>query len=110
MSSAEMGLVGQETEVTAKARRRQFTAEYKRRVLAEADACTKAGEIGALLRREALLGCRNCAAIDRAAALLRRPSPRHRSCFDKRAGMNAAIVPRQCFPGEPHRPGSIGGP
>ncbi len=54
VSSAEMGLVEQETEVTAKARRRQFTAEYKRRVLAEADACTKAGEIGALLRREGL--------------------------------------------------------
>ena len=54
VSSAEMGLVGQETEVTAKARRRQFTAEYKRRVLAEADACSKPGEIGALLRREGL--------------------------------------------------------
>jgi len=54
VSSAEMGLVGQETEVTAKARRRQFTAEYKRRVLAEADACTRPGEIGALLRREGL--------------------------------------------------------
>jgi len=49
-----MGWVGQETEVTAKARRRQFTAEYKRRVLAEADACTKSGEVGALLRREGL--------------------------------------------------------
>jgi len=55
VSSAEMGLVEQETtEVTAKARRRQFTAEFKRRVLAEADACTKPGEIGALLRREGL--------------------------------------------------------
>ncbi len=54
MSTAEMGLVGQETEVTAKARRRQFTGEFKRKVLAEADACTKAGEIGALLRREGL--------------------------------------------------------
>ncbi len=53
-SSAEIGLVGQETEVTAKARRRQFTAEYKRKVLAEAEACTKPGEIGALLRREGL--------------------------------------------------------
>ncbi len=53
-SSAEIGLVGQETEVTAKARRRQFTAEYKRKVLAEADACTKPGEIGALLRGEGL--------------------------------------------------------
>ena len=54
VSSAEIGLVGQETEVTAKARRRQFTAEYKRKVLAEAEACTKPGEIGALLRREGL--------------------------------------------------------
>ncbi len=54
VSSAEMGLVGQETEVTAKPRRRQFTAEFKRKVLAEADACSKVGEIGALLRREGL--------------------------------------------------------
>ena len=53
-SSAEIGLIGQETEVTAKARRRKFTAEYKRKVLAEAEACTKPGEIGALLRREGL--------------------------------------------------------
>jgi len=43
VSTAEMGLVGQETEVTAKPRRRQFTAEFKRKVLAEADACTKVG-------------------------------------------------------------------
>ena len=54
VSSAEIGLVGQETEVTAKARRRQFTAEYKRKVLAEVEACTKPGEIGAVLRREGL--------------------------------------------------------
>ena len=54
VSSAEIGLVGQETEVTAKARRRRFTAEYKRKILAEVDACSKPGEIGALLRREGL--------------------------------------------------------
>jgi transposase len=53
-TSAEIGLVGQETEVTAKARRRRFTAEHKRKILAEAEACTKPGEIGALLRREGL--------------------------------------------------------
>jgi len=41
-------------EVVVKARRRQFTAEYKRRILQEADACTQRGEIGALLRREGL--------------------------------------------------------
>ena len=43
-----------ETEVLAKAQRRRFTAEYKRRLLKEADRCTQPGEIGALLRREGL--------------------------------------------------------
>jgi transposase len=43
-----------ETEVVAKARRRRFTAEYKRRIVRAADRCTKSGEIGALLRREGL--------------------------------------------------------
>jgi transposase len=54
VSREEIGLVAQEIEVSSKARRRRFTAEYKRKVLAEVDACTKAGEIGALLRREGL--------------------------------------------------------
>jgi transposase-like protein len=35
-------------------RRRSFTAAYKLRIVQEADACTKPGEIGALLRREGL--------------------------------------------------------
>lgn len=43
-----------EVEVSAKAQRRRFTAEYKRRILQEADTCTKPGEVGALLRREGL--------------------------------------------------------
>jgi transposase-like protein len=43
-----------EVEVVAKAERRQFTAEYKRRIVREADRCMKPGEIGALLRREGL--------------------------------------------------------
>jgi transposase-like protein len=38
----------------AQAERRRFTVEYKRRILQEADACTKPGELGALLRREGL--------------------------------------------------------
>jgi transposase len=42
------------TEVTSKATRRRFTAEYKRKVVQEADACTEPGQIGALLRREGL--------------------------------------------------------
>ena len=45
---------GPEVEVVAKASRRRFTAEYKRQILREADACTEPGAIGALLRREGL--------------------------------------------------------
>jgi transposase-like protein len=41
-------------EVPAKARRRQFSARYKLKILEEADQCSKPGEIGALLRREGL--------------------------------------------------------
>jgi transposase-like protein len=41
-------------EVVAKPRRRTFTAEYKRRILNEADAARFSGTIGALLRREGL--------------------------------------------------------
>lgn len=41
-------------EVLAKARRRRFTAPYKRQVLQQADACTEPGQLGALLRREGL--------------------------------------------------------
>ena len=41
-------------EVTNKAIRRRFSAAYKRRVVREADRCTKPGELGALLRREGL--------------------------------------------------------
>src|SRR2546428_14159783 len=38
-------------EVSDKPKRRRFTAEYKRKFLKQADAC-RAGELGALLRRE----------------------------------------------------------
>jgi transposase-like protein len=42
-------------EVVAKAKRRTFTAEYKQRILQEADsAAATAGGVGALLRREGL--------------------------------------------------------
>lgn len=47
-------LLGEEAEVVAKATRRRFTAAYKRRILQEADRCSKPGAIGALLRREGL--------------------------------------------------------
>jgi transposase len=41
-------------EVVVRATRRRFTAEYKARVLREADRCKASGEIGAVLRREGL--------------------------------------------------------
>jgi len=41
-------------QVAAKPRRRTYTAEYKRRILKEADACATPGAVGALLRREGL--------------------------------------------------------
>jgi transposase len=41
-------------ELVEQAKRRRFTAEYKARILAEADGCTRPGEVGELLRREGL--------------------------------------------------------
>jgi transposase-like protein len=41
-------------EVTPKAKRRQFSAAYKLRILREVEACEVPGEVGALLRREGL--------------------------------------------------------
>ena len=41
-------------EVPAKVQRRRFTAEYRRRIVQQADACKKPGALGALLRREGL--------------------------------------------------------
>lgn len=42
------------SEVLEKAARRTFTAEYKQRILAQADACSEPGCIGKLLRSEGL--------------------------------------------------------
>lgn len=41
-------------EVVPKAKRRQFSAKYKLRILNEHEACTEHGEKGALLRQEGL--------------------------------------------------------
>ena len=43
-----------ETEVRERAVRRRFTAEYKLRILKEAESCTERGQLGTLLRREGL--------------------------------------------------------
>ena len=41
-------------ELVEQAQRRRFTAEYKLRILQQADACSRPGEVGELLRREGL--------------------------------------------------------
>jgi len=41
-------------EVVAKPKRRRFTAEYRLRILDEAECCTAPGDVGRLLRREGL--------------------------------------------------------
>ena len=51
---AQVSVIAKDVQVAAKPRRRTYTAEYKRRILKEADACTTPGTVGALLRREGL--------------------------------------------------------
>ena len=41
-------------EVSAKVQHRRFSVEYRLRIVKQADACKKPGELGALLRREGL--------------------------------------------------------
>src|SRR6266436_5645910 len=54
MSALEQALGGAAIEVVAKATRRRFTVEYKRKIVREADGCKTPGAVGALLRREGL--------------------------------------------------------
>jgi transposase-like protein len=53
-SNGKPTLAVPDPEVTPKAQRRTFSAEYKLRILDEARACRNYGERGALLRREGL--------------------------------------------------------
>jgi len=81
-----------ETEVLAKAKRRTFTAEYKRKILKQADACKGPGEIGALLRKEGLYSShlaswRRARARGELAGLApkkRGPTPRERDDRDRK--------------------------
>ena len=54
MSKDKERRVQNSPEVIEKASRRRFTAEYKARILDEADRCTELGQVGELLRREGL--------------------------------------------------------
>jgi len=54
MRALEQAPSGPAIEVVAKATRRRFTTDYKRKIVREADACKTPGAVGALLRREGL--------------------------------------------------------
>ena len=52
--SADGALAAPDREMPEEPKRRQFSPEYRRRILREADGCRAPGEVGALLRREGL--------------------------------------------------------
>ena len=54
-SANQVSPAGADSEVVAHARRRNFSPAQKRRILEEADRCTKPGEVGALMRREGII-------------------------------------------------------
>ena len=75
------------SEVPSKATRRRFTAEYKLRILREADQCKGPGEVGALLRREGLYSSNLSAwrqQRDRGGLLARKRGRKGRSESEKR--------------------------
>src|SRR5438270_4371017 len=81
-----------DAEIPAKAKRRFFTAEYKQRILAEADAATGPGAIGALLRREGLYSSHlttwrqeRAAGIDQAFSKKRGPKVRRNAMTEENA-------------------------
>src|SRR5260370_345126 len=74
-----------ETEVVAKALRRRFTAEYKRRIVREAERCTTPGGSGALLRREGLYS---------SSLTSRRATPRPLPAAERRAVWDLLHEPR----------------
>jgi transposase len=73
-------------ELVERPARRRFSAEYKLRVLREADACSRPGEVGALLRREGLYTSHlTCWRKQRDAGALRELGrPRGRKPADRR--------------------------
>jgi transposase-like protein len=77
-------------EVVARARCRIFTAEYKQRVLAEADkAKEESGGIGALLRREGLYSSHLVTwRHERAAGILHALTPQKRGPQSKRSPLD----------------------
>jgi len=82
-------------KVPEKRRRRKFTAKYKLRILAEAEACNKPGQIGALLRREGLYSSNlSTWTRQKEAGLLKALSPKKRGRKGKEKNPLAQQVAR----------------
>ncbi len=85
-------------EVVAKAKRRTFTAEYKQRILEEAEAAaTTPGGVGALLRREGLYS--SLLAYwrrERADGILEALTPRKRGPKSKRNPLDEEVQKLRC--------------
>jgi transposase len=82
-----------ETESLERPKRRTFTAEYKVRILQEADAATVPGTIGALLRREGLYSSLLTAwRQERAAGALAGLTPKQRGPRARRACADAKRI------------------
>lgn len=79
--------VGPNPEVPERAKRRRFTAEYKLRIVQEAERCS-AGELGALLRREGLYS-------SHLAAWRRQRDGGALAAFGKKRGRKAKRSPEQ---------------
>jgi len=90
---AVLGSVVGDPEVPSKPMRRKFPAEYKMRILQEADACREAGQTGALLRREGLYASQlSCWRKAREEGLLVVLGPRKRG---RKPRMNHALSARE---------------
>src|SRR5207237_5474321 len=83
-------------ELVEQAKRRTFTARYKARILAEADACTRPGEVGEMLRREGLYTSHLTywRKQRKDGALKELGKPRGRKPADKRDAQIAALTRR----------------
>jgi len=95
MAGASAHLVNSapDPEVPEKKPRRKFTAKYKLRILAEADACTQTGQLGALLRREGLYSSNLTTwRQQRAQGILQAMSPKKRGRKRKQANPLAEQV------------------
>lgn len=90
------GAVVADPELVARPTRRRFSAEFKLRVLAEADACRAPGEVGELLRREGLYSSHlvTWRRQRKEGALKALSRPRGRKPGDGRDGEIAALTRR----------------